>query len=210
MILELKKIISAALILLFSAVFISGVSAVGHTSADQVFGSDGKTDLASVGNNDVTGTALGTITDDKITLWGWYADEQKIVEFGYRYGDSITLGSAKYKGEDDAVISEQASKLGYADGESVRFRIEDIPVVKGENVELYAVVKLADGTTTDIWKLTYTSEAGIQMPGSEQTPETTGDTAGPANPNTADTSLLSVVAAGCIAVSAVVIMKKIK
>ena len=207
---NMKKTVSAGLVFLFSALLMFGVSAVGHTSADQVFGTDGKTDLASVGNNDMTGTPLGTITDEKITLWGWYADEQKITEFGYRYGDKITLGSEKYKGADDAVIAEQASKLGYENGESVRFRIENIPVVKGENVELYAVAKLADGTTTDIWRLTYTSANGIDMPGTDQTPETTGNSQKPVNPSTADTSVISVIAAGCIAVSAVIIMKKIK
>ena len=218
----MKKIISAALAVLFSAVLALGAFAVGHTSADQVFGADGSTDLASVGNNDMTGTSLGTITDDKITLWGWYADEQKITEFGYRYGDKVTLGSAKYTGGgDDAVIAEQAGKLGYTDGESVRFRIENIPVVKGDNVELYAVAKLADGSTVDIWKLTYTSASGIVMPGggedsgtqtTDSGTETTGGntTAKPANPKTADTTIISVAAAGVIALAGVMIIKKIK
>ena len=216
----MKKIISVVLSVLFCAVLTSGALAVGHTSADQVFGSDGKTDLASVGNNDITGTSLGTITDDKITLWGWYADEQKITEFGYRYGDKTTFGSAKYTGGgDDAVIAEQAGKLGYTDGESVRFRIENIPVVKGDNVELYAVAKLADGSTVDIWKLTYTSATGIAMPGTaggeDTTTDTAQDTAGNTaqtapNPKTADTTVISIAAAGCLALAGVMIIKKIK
>lgn len=222
---NMKKIISAVLSVLFSAVLASGALAVGHTSADQVFGADGTTDLASVGNNDITGTSLGTITDDKLTLWGWYADEQKITEFGYRYGDNVTLGSAKYTGGgDDAVIAEQAGKLGYTDGESVRFRIENIPVVKGDNVELYAVAKLADGSTIDIWKLTYTSASGIAMPGTAESEgsvtedtaqDTTGNTTGNTtqntpNPKTADTTVISIAAAGCLALAGVMIIKKIK
>lgn len=214
----MKKIISVFLIILFSAVLTLGALAVGHTSADQVFGADGTTDLASVGNNDITGTALGTITDDKITLWGWYADEQKITEFGYRYKDKVTLGSAKYTGgADDAVIAEQAGKLGYTDGESVRFRIENIPVVKGDNVELYAVAKLEDGSTVDIWKLTYSSASGIVMPGGStegdtQTTDSGTNTTGqkPANPKTADAAVISVVAAAVLALSGVTIIKKIK
>ena len=217
----MKKIISVFVLILLSATLTLGAFAVGHTSADQVFGADGSTDLAAVGNNDITGTSLGTITDDKITLWGWYADEQKITEFGYRYGDKVTLGSAKYTGGgDDAVIAEQAGKLGYTDGESVRFRIENIPVVKGDNVELYAVAKLADGSMVDIWKLTYTSATGIVMPGGEESDtqttdsgtETTGGnaTAKPTNPKTADTTIISVAAAGVIALAGVMMIKKIK
>ena len=228
----MKKIISAALILTLAAVLAVGTLAVGHTSADQVFGADGATDLAAVGNNDITGTALGTITDDKITLWGWYADEQKITEFGYRYGDNVTLGSQKYSGADDATIAEQAGKLGFADGESVRFRIENIPVMKGSDVELYAVAKLADGSTVDIWRLTYTSENGMEMPGTGSAgtdsgstqdtdsgsmqdtgsaPSTTGGTpSSPSNPKTSDMSVLSMIAAGCLALAGTVIIKKMK
>lgn len=217
MIIIMKKIISAASVILLFAVFAIGTLAVGHTSADQVFGADGLTDLAAVGNNDITGTDLGTINDDKITLWGWYADEQKITEFGYRYGDKTTFGSVKYTGGgDDAVIAEQAGKLGYADGESVRFRIENIPVMKGENVELYAVAKLADGSSVDIWRLTYTSENGMEMQGSTNNTQnqnnsgTTGGSTGTNNPKTADATVLSVAAIGCLALAATVIIKKIK
>lgn len=196
----LKKIISIAAAAVILLTLQIGASAVGHTSADQVFGADGTTDLASVGNNDVTGTSLGTITDEKLTLWGWYADERKISEFGYRYGDSVTLGSAKYIGADDATIAGQAGALGYADGESVRFRIENIPVVKGENVELYAVAKLEDGETVDIWRLTYSSENGIDMPGATPaTPDTNGaESSGNAeNPQTADASV-TAAAFACV------------
>lgn len=218
MLIIMKKIISAALLIIFAAALTLSAFAVGHTSADQVFGSDGTTDLAAVGNNDVSGTALGTITDDKITLWGWYADEQKITEFGYRYGDKTTFGSPKYTGGgDDAVIAEQAGKFGYANGESVRFRIENIPVMKGENVELYAVAKLADGSSVDIWKLTYTSENGMDTSGTDSSaatdtaPETTGGTtANPVNPKTSDASVISIAAAACLAIGAIAIIKKIK
>jgi hypothetical protein len=210
----MKKIISAAFSLLLIAVLACSASAVGHTSADQVFGADGVTDRASVGNNDVTGTSLGTITDDKLTLWGWYADEQKITEFGYRYGDNVTLGSAKYTGGgDDSIIAEQAGKLGYADGESVRFRIADIPVMKGENVELYAVAKLADGSTVDIWKVTYTSENGMDMQSGQGTDETPGATQTPSqttNPQTADAALVTAFALSCIALAGLSIVKKVR
>ena len=215
----MKKIISAALLLLLTGAFAVCAAAVGHTSADQIFGADGVTDRASVGNNDVTGTSLGTITDDKLTLWGWYADEQKITEFGYRYGDKVTLGSTKYTGGgDDAVIAEQAGKLGYADGESVRFRITDIPVMKGEDVELYAVAKLADGSTVDIWKVTYTSENGMEMQsgqgteqsqgGSSQSQQGQSGTARPNNPSTADASVITAFALSCIALAGLSVIRK--
>lgn len=211
MIIIMKKIISAALSVFFVFILSLGVFAVGHTSADQVFGADGVTDRASVGNNDVTGTSLGTITDDKLTLWGWYADEQKITEFGYRYGDKVTLGSAKYTGGgDDAVIAEQAGKLGYANGESVRFRITDIPVVKGENVELYAVAKLADGSTVDIWKLTYTSANGMDMPSEGAGQQQSGGNTTPANPQTADASVIVMALVGCAALSGITVFRKRK
>ena len=211
MIIIMKKFIRFALPVFFVFVLSLGALAVGHTSADQVFGADGVTDRASVGNNDVTGTSLGTITDDKLTLWGWYADEQKITEFGYRYGDKVTLGSAKYTGGgDDAVIAEQAGKLGYSNGESVRFRISDIPVVKGENVELYAVAKLADGSTVDIWKLTYTSANGIDMPGQSGTNQPSGGTTTPTNPQTADATVITAAFLGCAALSSALMIKKKK
>ena len=215
----MKKIISAALLLLLTGVFAVCAAAVGHTSADQVFGADGVTDRASVGNNDVTGTALGTITDDKLTLWGWYADAQKITEFGYRYGDNVTLGSAKYTGGgDDAVIAEQAGKLGYTDGESVRFRITDIPVMKGENVELYAVAKLADGSTVDIWKVTYTSENGADMQSGQGTNQQSGSQTGqgqsnttkPTNPQTADATVITAIAISCIAFAGLSVLRKVR
>ncbi len=209
----MKKMISAAFLLIFVSVLALSASAVGHTSADQVFGADGISDRASVGNNDVTGTALGTITDDKLTLWGWYADEQKITEFGYRYGDKVTLGSTKYTGGgDDSVIAEQAGKLGYADGESVRFRIADIPVMKGEDVELYAVAKLADGSTVDIWKVTYTSENGMEMQNgnSQATDQTDGSTPEATNPGTADAALLTAFTLGFIALAGLSIVKKVR
>ena len=185
-----------------------GVSAVGHTSADQVFGADGRTDLASVGQNDVTGTSLGTITDDKLTLWGWYADERKISEFGYRYGDSVTLGSPKYTGgADDETIAGQAGALGYADGESVRFRIEDIPVVKGDNVELYAVAKLENGETVDIWRITYSSAGGIDMPGGQTSP---GAEPAPENPQTADASVVAAAVVSAISLAFTAFTRKIR
>ena len=194
----LKKIITAVLTLAVIAVLTVSAAAVGHTSADQVFGADGATDLASIGNNDVTGTDLGVITDSAITLWGWYADEGKITEFGYRYGDNVVLGSPKYRGGDDAVIAGQAAALGYADGESVRFRIENIPVMKGENVELYAVAKLEDGQTVDIWRLTYSSENG-QEPAQTTDPGATAPDVTPQNPQTADASVAAMMLAAAAA-----------
>ncbi|MBO4423505.1 MAG: hypothetical protein J5879_08700 [Clostridia bacterium] len=208
----MKKIISLSVTALIVAALAISASAVGHTSADQVFGADGVTDLAAVGNNDVTGTSLGTITDDRITLWGWYADERKITEFGYRYGDKVTLGSTKYTGGgDDQIIAGQAAALGYTDGESVRFRISDIPVMKGTDVELYAVAKLENGDTVDIWRVTYTSENGADQPGT-QGMDTTGGTTPqtPANPQTADGAVTVAAVIGCAALAGAYLSKKRK
>ena len=213
----MKKAISVLFAVFLLCALTVGVSAAGHTSADQVFGADGVTDRASVGNNDVNGTSLGTITDDRLTLWGWYADEQKITEFGYRYGDNVTLGSAKYTGGgDDDVIAEQAGKLGYADGESVRFRISDIPVMKGENVTLYAVAKLADGSIVDIWKITYTSENGAETINGGRTDDTgeagVNDGAAPPaeNPKTADAALITAAALGCLCLAGTAFLGRVR
>ncbi|MBO4423786.1 MAG: hypothetical protein J5879_10115, partial [Clostridia bacterium] len=128
-----------------------------HTSADQVLaGSDGH-DLASFGSNDVSGTELGLISESTITAWGWCAADKKISEFGYRYGGSVTLGSVKYYGADSDIIASQAALFGCPDGESVRFRI-NIPVTSGQDVEVFAVVKLEDGTVADMWRIVYSTE----------------------------------------------------
>ena len=178
----------------------------GHSAERSVEWFGGQMD--SFVTSDVTGTSLGTITDDKLTLWGWYADERKISEFGYRYGDSVTLGSPKYTGgADDETIAGQAGALGYADGESVRFRIEDIPVVKGDNVELYAVAKLENGETVDIWRITYSSAGGIDMPGGQTSP---GAHPAPENPQTADASVVAAAVVSAISLAFTAFIRKIR
>ena len=128
-------------------------------SCDQVFvyGEDGSTriDLAKFGGNDQSDTELGDITgkiDGSFHIFGWHAASQKIVEFGYRYGDDVTLGSPKADTE-DAVVAAGSSVAGDT-GESVRFNIE-VPAKTGEDVEVFAVVKYADGTVADIWRVVY-------------------------------------------------------
>ena len=157
----MKKILAIAIVAVLTVALCASASALVHTSADQVMaGSDGH-DLAGFGGNDKDGTELGTITESSFFAWGWYSTECEggITEFGYRYGDNVTLGSEKFIGGDADVIASQCGGVG----ESCRFKIE-IPVVKGNDVEVYAVAKLADGTVEDIWRIVYTSEQGAEAP----------------------------------------------
>jgi hypothetical protein len=132
-----------------------------HASADQIFGSDGK-DLAKVGGNDPKGTDLGDITDktETLTLWGWYAATENIVEFGYRFdGEDAVLGTAKYPTEQAVIDAAKNPDVVGADmaphtKDASRFRIENIPARDGK-VTLYGVAKLESGEIVDIWKVTY-------------------------------------------------------
>ncbi|MBO4869250.1 MAG: hypothetical protein J5585_06020 [Clostridia bacterium] len=126
-----------------------------HTSADQVFDSDGK-DLAKVGGNNPAGTDLGDITDktETLTLWGWYACTENIVEFGYRFdGEDPVLGTGKYTTEEAVINAGRTFVENMKDAS--RFRIENIPARDGK-ITLYGVVKLESGEIIDMWKVTYT------------------------------------------------------
>lgn len=120
-------------------------------SADRVYGADGETNIAASGGNDSKGTALGSITDSRITAYGWFASSKSIKSFGYRYGDNVVLGSAKYATEPAVLNAGRRYNGNY--GQTSRFRIE-IPVDENEN-EVFAVAQLGDGSVVDIWKLTY-------------------------------------------------------
>ena len=160
----MRKILAIAIVAVMTVALCVSANALVHTSADQIMaGSDGH-DLAGFGGNDKDGTELGTITESSFFAWGWYSTEceQGITEFGYRYGDNVTLGTEKFIGGDADVIASQCGGVG----ESVRFKIE-IPVVKGNDVEVFAVAKLGDGTVEDIWRIVYTSEQGAEAPAGE-------------------------------------------
>ena len=205
----MKKILAIAIVAILALALCIGASANSMTSADQVTnvaGADNapEKNLAKFGGNDSNGTDLGDISDkvpdQKLYLWGWFTtSDAKIEKFGYRYGDNkAVIESEKYETGAD-VIGAGASIAGDT-GETSRFLIE-VPVVKGENVELYGVVKLADGTVQDIWKVTYTSTVGADPAAQQQVDD---------NPDTADASVIAIAAVACIALAGVVVAKKVR
>ena len=172
----MKKIISAIITVLVISALCITASATEAMSADQILSGYDNHDLAKFGKNDPQNTDLGDIFEETIILWGWYSTEVDggITEFGYRYGDALFLGSPKFYYGEDADENGRADDEGVAriaggKGESVRFRIE-VPVVKGEDIEVVGVVKLADGSIKDMWRVIYSSDEGIDMP----TEDTTG------------------------------------
>ena len=90
--------------------------------------------------------------------------------------------------------------------------------MKGENVELYAVAKLADGSTVDIWKVTYTSENGADMQSGQGTNQQSGSQTGqgqsnttkPTNPQTADATVITAFAISCIAFAGLSVLRKVR
>ena len=178
----MKKFLAIMIVVVMTAALCVSASALHHTSADQVMaGSDGH-DLASFGGNNKDGTELGTITETEFIAWGWYSTEVEggIVEFGYRYGEAVTLGSEKFIGGDAETIAAQCGGVG----ESVRFKVT-VPVVKGDNVEVAIVASLADGTLDDIWLISYSAENGIDYP--EQPEETQPEDTQPEDTQPEDT-----------------------
>lgn len=121
-------------------------------SADQVFASNGATNLAKVGGNSTAGTSIDVSGTNSIFAYGWFACSYPIAKFGYRYGDNVVLNSSLYVTE-APVIAAGASYAG-ATGSTSRFRIA-IPIDMN-STEVYAVAQLSDGTVIDMWKLTYT------------------------------------------------------
>ena len=111
----MKKILAIAIaVVMTAALFAVSAIALHHTSADQVLAASDNHDLAGFGGNDVAGTDLGAVTEESFFLWGWHSTEceQGIVEFGYRYGDTVILGSPKFYWEngehaDDKTIASQ-------------------------------------------------------------------------------------------------------
>lgn len=169
----MKKIISAIITVLVISALCITASATEAMSADQILSGYDNHDLAKFGENDPQNTDLGDIFEETIILWGWYSTEVDggITEFGYRYGDALFLGSPKfYYGEDadenGKIDDEGIARIAGGKGESVRFRIE-IPVVKGEDIEVVGVVKLADGSVNDMWRVIYSSDEGIDMPSAD-------------------------------------------
>ena len=167
---NMKKVLSVLIVsIMIIAIFVSGVSAEepvevlapsGYTSGDVIMNGAGSAFLTPIGN-EVTGTHLGALEDTGFIFYGWHANPQKIVEFGYRYGDNVVMRSPKFYwgeagGVDDSNVAAMAPGLGYNDGEAVRFYIM-VPVFEGPQ-EVYAVVKLADGTIHDMWRVTYNME----------------------------------------------------
>ena len=152
----MRKILALAVVIVMTVALCISANALHHTSADQIMAGSDEHDLAAFGGNNKDGTDLGAVTEEFFYAWGWYSTEVEggIVEFGYRYGDTVILGSEKFIGGDADVIASQCGGVG----ESVRFKIA-IPVLKGEQ-EVFAVAKLADGSLDDIWRITYTAENG--------------------------------------------------
>ena len=128
-------------------------------SADQVKNKSGA-DLASVGGNDASGTVLGDLKEstDTITLWGWLAVDRKIKSFGYRYGDEIVLGSEKAQTGSEVIVA--GASVAGGDGETSRFNIS-VPVKEGEDIEVYGVAELEDGTVIDVWRVVYSNTSAV-------------------------------------------------
>ncbi|MBO4423778.1 MAG: hypothetical protein J5879_10075 [Clostridia bacterium] len=174
----MKRIITLITVLVL--IFALSVGAEAVMSADQVLAGSDRRDLAKFGSNDPENTDLGDIYEEAFILWGWYSTDVEggIVEFGYRYGDAVFLGSPKFRygegaGENEKRDDEAVAAICGGKGESVRFRIE-VPVVKGEDIEAVGVVKLADGSVVDMWRVVYSAEEGIDMPSRE--PVTSAET----------------------------------
>ncbi len=201
----MKKILAIAIAVVMTvALFAVSASALHHTSADQIMAGSDEHDLASFGNNDREGTDLGAITEEFFYAWGWHSTECEngIEKFGYRYGDTVILDSEKFIGGDADGIASQCGGVG----ESVRFKIA-IPVLKGQQ-EVYAVVKLGDGTVEDIWRIVYSAENGktlADLTGGEQPGEQPGEPA-----PTSDAAIIAIAAVGCIALAVAVVAKKVK
>ena len=211
----MKKILAIAIVAIMAVALCTTAFAAEMTSFDQITtvagaGNDPSQNLGTFGGNNAAGTDLGDISE-KVSagedgviafyLWGWYTTgDAKIVEFGYRFGDVKVLGSAKYETGQD-VINAGAPIAGET-GESSRFQIK-VPVVKGENVEAFGIVKLENGEIRDIAKVTYTSTVGVDSAAQQQGGE-------PTNPGTADAAVIAIAAVACIALAGVVVAKKVK
>ena len=153
---------------MLGAIVLGSLCVSGLTAAD-VLGAEGVTNVDYVlntagANIAANGMDFGVLTDLDTTLigiFGWHASEQKIEEYGYKDGDTVVLGSAKfYNGAnnqaDDDNVAAVAGGLGYTNGECVRFFIL-VPLTGGYH-EVVPVVKLADGTIHEMpaAKVTYT------------------------------------------------------
>lgn len=224
-------VIIAAVMVCALSVFASA-DYVSCVSCDRVYITDaegGKVDLANFGVNSQTDTQLGDITDkvdESFQIFGWTSSFSKIVEFGYRYGDEVVLGSKKADTGTD-VINAGKTLVG-EDADTSRFNIT-VPVKAGTDVEVFAVVKYDDDTIADLWRVVYTSSKGAAdntPSGSDETPGEQGgeeqqggeqagepDTNGNQtnnNPTTADASVIAIAAVACAALAGVVIAKKVK
>ncbi|MBQ3894128.1 MAG: hypothetical protein II739_02275, partial [Clostridia bacterium] len=133
-------------------------------SADQVKNDIG-VDLAKFGGNNPAGTALGDISGkaSAITLWGWMACSEKIAAFGYRYENEDPVFNDAFKVETGSDVIAAGAKIAGETGESSRFNIV-APARIGENLVLYGVAKLENGTVIDIWKVMYSSTDGKYFP----------------------------------------------
>ena len=208
----MKKILAIAIVVILTVALSLTAFAKSHVSPDQVTnvagaGAEPEKNLAKFGGNSAELTELGDISaklseNNTIFLWGWYStDEGQIEKFGYRFGTGdAVIASEKYDTQDDVINA--GKQLVSENADSSRFLIE-VPVVKGENVELYGVAKLKDGTTVDFWKLTYTSTVGAD-------PDAQQQGGGDDNPGTADAAVIAIAAVACIALAGVVVAKKVK
>lgn len=208
----MKKII--ALIVSIAVIASMGIVAsfaAGHVSRDEVTISDTEmtkgTSLAQVGQN-AAETDIGDITPHKIEyilIYGWYANDIGIQEFGYRINDGDdVMGLPKFEGGDAALIAQQAGLLGYPDGESVRFKIL-VPVQVGTDITVTPLFMDEDGEINEMdWTVKYTNS---YVPSESPDDPAASDEPNTPNENTADgTAIVFMVAAA--AVVATVLLKK--
>ena len=163
----MKKVLSVLLTAVMLGAIVLGSLCVSGLTAADVLEAEGFTNVDLImdtagGNLAANGMDLGVVTSTQYAFYGWHASEQKIVEYGYREGDKVVLGSAKFyydnndpngKADNDAVAAV-AGGLKYNDGESVRFFI--LVTLEGGYHEVTPVVKLADGTVHDMANATIT------------------------------------------------------
>lgn len=155
----MKKVVSFLLVIIMcvtlSAPYAAAEGSVNYrVYGDFIFGADSSTVLGSSYGVNPSGTQLGNVNVDTITLFGWIACSEKIEKFGYRFADTTVLNGSKYETEPE-VIREGASIAG-ANGESTRFSIS-VPVQIGSDITFTAVAQLKNGAVIDIWSVVYSS-----------------------------------------------------
>ena len=125
---------------------------------DYILNPDGSAHTAV--SKTITGiTEFGNPSESAFTLFGWVAASRKINRFGYRYGNTVVLDSAKFATEDGVV--QAGAPIAGSTGESSRFHIT-IPIYGGDQTA-YAVAELDDGAIVDLWGVHYANAPAAML-----------------------------------------------